>query len=1060
VFDGGIFHVTPFVTLTTSLDKELSRLEKELSKLRAFLGENSVASKRQDGRRSDLKRREDSACAWIEQEKEFASWAKNVNDETNILHLRGSAGSGKSVTTAYVADHAWLSSTQDGRSKLVCKYFCRDDNQANDGITIFKSLLGQILAVRPDLSKFVLSKLPDIETSFASDNSQDDAWKILTDTLGRLGNSSTTYIVIDGLDECNTQSRHQLVGFLRDVCDTTDFVRIFLSSRYYDLSLELGSYMRNIDQRTDRERDIQIIRYQLATTRSKLAFPDELVEYAVQEIAEQTNGIVIWSHMAIEYLRTKKAITKEEINEHLKLLPESMIGVYCRHFEAARETFGKPSGVLLSDCLEVMVAALRPLTLEELTWAVWLKPSSTGKRRAVTVETFEKNRNKLSGADLLAPLRAFLLLPDINSGQDGRPLQLVHQSLKETILQLSPARWDPEAFPDVRVVDEECKARRRAMNQTMLDLCVDYLMRDDIKDIRNDPSYLEDAELRALDYYDFGKPKEPRTKKEWTPKIDHSRNGGTKKESHNTPSSTKADHSGNGTATRKSKKNTSASEAGNSAKETILDTNDVKLASLPGAQDQEINPIPNEMDTEVPYAPEDYDGTALAAFERRNPHLGGFFSYVACHWYLHLQQSDSSSSITFDDLVGLLATGSVRAANWIERASIEPISDIRGLPQDTLSLSVWYGGFVHFDRIVDAKRDAIVAELEDVGFKSAEEFQDALDKVIERAINNLDLQVLAKLAEKGQMSTYASSFGMMSKSWLKLATAEQKAKWIEIADFLFHNLAANMSGVMSGRMAKNAEECPCGYVQQILFEIICTAAENGCLPMVERLVAFHKERSPTKSSLPQRPVRPDKPNSMTEAPNVESSDSADFGPLGYAAWNGHADVVLYLLQLDGIDSHLKYHRELGSNILHFLVARVGSVKPAIIEALVESYPEAVNEVNPNTPVQDLVTNYPSDNPNVTEVLEHLITKGGADLRCGVPDINLLEYAAKYDKEHTCKCLISDGGLDPWDVIEFSKTGEVTLKVRIGDNGDPVKEKALAEKIYALSLTTSKAAPSK
>jgi hypothetical protein len=1007
-------HLTPFVTLITLTDQSFPEL-------RAFLGENSVASKQQDGRRSDLKHREDAACAWIDQNKEFVSWAGDITHKAKVLHLRGSAGSGKSVTTAYVADHALLSSNQDNRPRFICKHFCRDDNQANDGATIFKSLLAQVLAARPELLEFIATKLPDIETSFASDQSQQDAWKIFSDALGRLDDSVSTYIVVDGLDECKPESCDQLVAFFQNVCDTTNSVRIFLSSRDHDLSFELGSYMRCIHQQATLERDMLIIRYQLTTTSPKLRFSDALMDYAVNRIAEKTNGIVIWSHMAIEYLRKKKAKNAKMISQCLQVLPAAMTGMYCKHFEAATEEFGDSHRVHLSGCLEIIAGALSPLTLEELTWAVWLKTAKTEDRRAVTVKDFDEDIHKLSGDDLMALLRAFLLLPDVNSGQNGKPLQLIHQSLKETILQLEPAHWAPKAFPDARL-SKQREARQQAINQIMLDLCVDYLLRDDIKDTRNDARYLEDAELRVFDWFDFEDPEE---------------------------SSAIPEHRENAAASHE---------------------HDVKLSLSPEAKEQKPESTPAESDAKVSAPDEDDFDTDLAAFQRRNPQLGGFFSYAACHWYLHLQQSDPLNTIQLSDLLALSKSGTIRVENWIERASLEPSTDVRGLPQDILTLSVFYGGFAHFDRIMDAKRNAAArsakvklngeentdytveadVELNALGFKSVADIDKALYDVTERAIKTHDTQVLSELAEKGQLSTYASLFGVLSEIWPRLATVELETKWTEMADLLFKNLAANMSSIMSETKEDDAEHFPCRPAQGMLFEVICRAAELGCLPMVKKVVAFHKERCPIQSSLPARPMRSEallKSGSGIVIPIEESRDATDFGPLGCAVWGGHTEVVLYLLQVDGIDRHLRYHRELGSNILHFLVARANFVDIKIIKALVDHYPEAINEVNPNTPIQDLVTNYASDNDKVTEVLNYLI-ESGADLKGGASDVKLLEAAAKYNKVKTCNCLIR-GGLDPREVIDISETGEATLKVRIGDQGDPVEEKALAEKILTM-----------
>jgi Cdc6-like AAA superfamily ATPase len=983
----------------------LKNLEKNLAKaefrpMQEFLGEVFL---KQRGKQMDLANRDDSACEWILLDQNFHTWATgvdNINAGVNskiiqkqhddsrvkVLHLKGSVGSGKSVTTAYVADllaKKW-SGTNHANSSLILRHFCSDDNEANKEITIIKCLLSQVLALHPDLTQIILDKLDEIKSSLYSTDSKIEAWKIFSGVIGSL--KDRIYIVIDGLDECDTKARDCLIKFLEHVCTSTSNIRVFLSSRNYDLnSLDLEAFVHNIQQRIDPERDERVIRFQVNTELAKVS--NTLKDFAVAEILKQTKGCVVWSTLAIRYLKTKKIDTEVKMKSHLQKLPQNLRALYHRLFEAALETHGSENRMILSDSLEIMAGALRPLTPMELTWAVTLKGLDRERRRDESSEELSKVKDDF---DILSLLGSFLMSSsDINSTKGVNHMQFVHQSLKEAILVCDPKKWntkDTDNVSDFRSFDELCRNRRKALHQVLLDLCVDDIMRDDIESTPNDQEYLLNQEFRAI--------------------------GG--------------------------------------------------------------------------FHDEDDDAEILKDFNEKRERLGDFFSYASCHWFLHLQQAtlsnrsikkhDPRDAIEFELLLQLTEGESTRVSNWVERAAIERSSDPCGVPRDPLTIAVFYGNFIHFDRIMEVKRgvdaelDAIAAcemeiidkekiaskiwdRLKEVGYSSCAHIENALYEVVARAVDRLDVSTFKTLTQKGLMSTHPAVFGLLSDSWLRVKSTDREGSWVKIFLILFDVLEQQTVSFMLENKGKDPANSANQETSGKIFEIFETAAHKGCLPMVEKAVVFNKKYSPDHCTLPEHPLKSIEfrgpRNSGLLLATVEDTYEFTFGALGRAAWDDHFPVVEYLLTLDGIDHYLKNHRALGSNILHYLAARMDYIDPRITKVLIERYPEAVTELNPESPIRDLV-NFATDGHKAKASLELLIRNSGPRLNGEEPNIELLFIAARLGKSETCQALLDVGGLDPWDIMRVSEERRLCLRANIPGVAGPVEPDLAGKVVQTLS----------
>ncbi|RSL83776.1 hypothetical protein CEP51_004281 [Fusarium floridanum] len=112
-------------------------------------------------------------------------------------------------------------------------------------------------------------------------------------------------------------------------------------------------------------------------------------------------------------------------------------------------------------------------------------------------------------------------------------------------------------------------------------------------------------------------------------------------------------------------------------------------------------------------------------------------------------------------------------------------------------------------------------------------------------------------------------------------------------------------------------------------ELLCLAASQGCLPVIERLMKIAQQNIDLKKELLREPQR--QPRSL--AHRVHQS-------IGEAVLAGHVGVVEYLLQQEGIETHLYHRNANGENVLHLASMQCS---PAIFRALAPRFPDGISQ---------------------------------------------------------------------------------------------------------------------
>jgi len=421
-----------------------------------------------------LRQRTDKACSWIISDEAFSYWLLNTHD-SNLLALLGNMGCGKTVTTAFVAD------SLQTQQRLLCAYYSTGDSDSTKLLSIYRSLVRQLLKRKPALKPYFLDwyRKADSQSLGNPTHSREKLEEFLRSTIA--SSREWVFVVLDGLDEYDSSAREGLFSLFRDLFGEKARLKVFISSRYGDdVEGKLPSGAGRIMLVPSEERD-RIIANHLAEQMDMLnSLPKYLREQVIDELASRANGSGIWQRMALEYIGKLRIKNQKSLYDALADLPstKAMADLYWRLFD--KSCFGLPENTeLVQQALETLAVARRPLTVEELAHAVSI---SFGDDMAASLSELEERAHSRGLLDFIRP---FVKVVDTGGHGDSR-LHLVHQSLKELIMQAPPSSWkDSIGRPSGR---QKLEARRAELNSHLLGRCVKYLLLDECGDRRYLPS--------------------------------------------------------------------------------------------------------------------------------------------------------------------------------------------------------------------------------------------------------------------------------------------------------------------------------------------------------------------------------------------------------------------------------------------------------------------------------------------------------------------------------------------------------------------------------------------
>ncbi|KAL8847007.1 MAG: hypothetical protein Q9221_007920 [Calogaya cf. arnoldii] len=435
------------------------------NKIQKILGVNK--DKQRSESHGELRElRASNACKWIVADSKFLAWYNAPTSERMVLF--GNMGCGKTIITAHVIEELIHLNKYRLPRALICYHYCEDD-ETGKVLYIYSSLILQLLDQQEGL-KVEFDKWYDntrkSELLNAAQSSVDlgNFFSTCVETLNR-----ELFIVIDGLDECDSESQKELVTLLDSLSKKTPRLKVFFSSRPQEGIESLLQGSTEIRWVPTRERDAIIVGH--TVKRCLREFPVAIQALVTEKLSELAQGSAIWVKLTVELIQKRKIQAIGPMKTFLADIPSpvALSRLYAKLF-AHLVGDDLDNEQLASNALEILAVARRPLSILELGWAVALNDPCTG-----VVPTVEALKDYVDEKRVLSLLQPFLSQVDFQDVKKNQ-VKLVHHSLRELILREIPSNWaQSQNIPDERRLQK----RQSELEAAMLRVCVKYLLLDD-----------------------------------------------------------------------------------------------------------------------------------------------------------------------------------------------------------------------------------------------------------------------------------------------------------------------------------------------------------------------------------------------------------------------------------------------------------------------------------------------------------------------------------------------------------------------------------------------------
>ncbi|KAK9774282.1 putative Ankyrin repeat protein [Seiridium cardinale] len=366
-------------------------------------------------------------CLWLFRHRDYISWAEEAGP--SLLWISADPGCGKSN---------------------ICFFFFKaDSDEQRSAVHAISALLHQLYTRQPELIEFAqeMLQLPGHHVKRLT-----TLWRILASSADR-HQARQTVCIIDGLDECEESSRRDLISLIsqyftdgEDQAGHGRQLKLLITSRP-DNSIKTAfdrkhrSLEGSIHQRLKMIRlkgedetdaisaDVELVVKDAINDLIDRGLPQDLLAEVEEQIIARADRTFLWTSLIIDLLkeRAEGGASQRELDMILRSR-----GVYTIYSVLLAS---KADHTKVRKLLNIILAALEPLTVEELNIALAIQPDH---------QTFEKStKPRRPGLKTFAHIERELFYPAENyiktlCGHFVRIIHgkvyLVHQTAREFLL--------------------------------------------------------------------------------------------------------------------------------------------------------------------------------------------------------------------------------------------------------------------------------------------------------------------------------------------------------------------------------------------------------------------------------------------------------------------------------------------------------------------------------------------------------------------------------------------------------------------------------------------------
>ena len=261
--------------------------------------------------------------------KRVQDWLDDRSSPSRVMVISGNAGMGKTVISAVVSQR------MQEAGRLLGSHFCQHNNaRYRNPQLMLQSLASHLSHSMAEYKHALAEQLSrNLGRNDLNNMGVEELFALLfKEPLSTLADPGrNTLIVIDGLDESESQGRNELLDVIgSQFCKLPVWIRLLVTTRPERNIVEALRHLKPTELQQNQEenlRDIQI----LFEEQLRCNIGDENKTVLLKELVNKSEGLFLFAHFLIEFIQTE---LPQLILEQLKsALPRGISSVYLSYFE-------------------------------------------------------------------------------------------------------------------------------------------------------------------------------------------------------------------------------------------------------------------------------------------------------------------------------------------------------------------------------------------------------------------------------------------------------------------------------------------------------------------------------------------------------------------------------------------------------------------------------------------------------------------------------------------------------------------------------------------------------
>ncbi|KAI1752087.1 hypothetical protein F4782DRAFT_155191 [Xylaria castorea] len=314
--------------------------------------------------------RTSDTCEWLLRHEKFHKWEDSSS--SMILWLQGSPGAGKTFLTSKVIDHVKAQVENSPNQEGFAFFYCnRNEEERQKSLCVLQSYVRQLSTTvkNPGCIRKQLQDLYRETRLKGSDFGFSDCQKQLLESTNLY---SQTTLVLDALDECEPDSRRQILETVEYLLsESRNPLKVFISSRPERDIRNRFLHRPNVEiKATDNEEDIQKFASEEITKHENWGgMSPGLRDTIIKVLFTQSQGMFQWAFLQIkEILRLE---TESAIRDRLGKLPADLDTAYDEIYTKIKNR-NKHDRAFADNAFKLVACAYKPLSSTELLSAIRL----------------------------------------------------------------------------------------------------------------------------------------------------------------------------------------------------------------------------------------------------------------------------------------------------------------------------------------------------------------------------------------------------------------------------------------------------------------------------------------------------------------------------------------------------------------------------------------------------------------------------------------------------------------------------------------------------------------